>query len=77
MAGLTARFDPYEIVLTAVSGDGAQSYTATTELYFIPERTDGGSVVKVDNLYGGLQIQDYLKNSTAWTPLFPYTFYNS
>jgi hypothetical protein len=77
LSGLTARFDPYEVVLTVASGDGAQFYTATANLYFIPERTDGGSVVKVDNLYGGLQVRDYLKNATEFTPLFPYTFYTS
>ncbi|CZR55943.1 uncharacterized protein PAC_05831 [Phialocephala subalpina] len=77
LSGLTPRIEPYEIVITGASGDGAQFYTATTELYYIPERTDGGSVVKVDNLYGGLLVQDYLKNSTAFTPLFPYTYYTS
>ena len=77
LASLTPRFNPYEIVITGASGDGAQFYTATTELYYLPSRTDGGSVTKVDNLYGGLLVQDYLKNSTSWTPLFPYTFYTS
>ena len=75
LSGLTPRFDPYEVVIVGASGDGAQSYTATTDLYYLPARTDGGSVTKVDNLYGGLLIQDYLNNSTAWTQLFPYTFY--
>jgi hypothetical protein len=74
---LTPRFDPYEVVIVGASGDGAQSYTATTDLYYLPARTDGGSVTKVDNLYGGLLVQDYLKNSTSWTQLFPYTFYVS
>lgn len=77
LAGLTPRFEPYEIVITGASGDGAQFYTATSNLYYLPERTDGGSVTKVDNLYGGLLVQDYLTNSTAWTPLFPYTYYTS
>ncbi len=77
LSGLTARFEPYEIVITGASGDGAQSYTAITQLYYIPARTDGGSVTKIDNLYGGLLVQDYLSNSTVWTPLFPYTFYVS
>jgi hypothetical protein len=77
LSGLTARLEPYELVITGASGDGAQFYTATTQLYYIPARTDGGSVTKIDNLYGGLLVQDYLSNSTAWTPLFPYTFYVS
>jgi hypothetical protein len=74
---LTPRFDPYEVVIVGASGDGAQSYTATTDLYYLPARTDGGSVTKVDNLHGGLLVQDYLKNSMSWTQLFPYTFYVS
>lgn len=77
LSRLTARFDPYQVVMTVASGDGAQFYTATTDLYFIPERVDGGSVVKVDALYGGLQVRDYLKNATEFAPLFPYTFYTS
>lgn len=77
LTGLTPRIAPYEVVLTVGSGDGAQFYTATADLYYLPERTDGGSVVKVDNLYGGLQVQDYLNNATGFTPLFPYTYYTS
>ena len=74
LSGLTPRFEPYEIVITGASGDGAQFYSSTSQLYYVPERTDGGSVTKIDNLYGGLQVQNYLSNSTAWTSLFPYTF---
>ncbi|KAL2069317.1 hypothetical protein VTL71DRAFT_15655 [Oculimacula yallundae] len=77
LSELTPRFEPYQIVITGASNDGAQFYSATTELYYLPERTDGGSVVKVDNLYGGLVVQDVFTNSTAWTSLFPYTFYTS
>lgn len=77
LSGLTPRFEPYEVVLTGAPSDGAQLFTATTQLYYLPARADGGSVTKVDNLYGGLLVQDYLKNSTAWTPIFPYTYYVS
>ncbi|RDW82700.1 hypothetical protein BP6252_03812 [Coleophoma cylindrospora] len=77
LASFTPRLEPYEIVITGAAGDGAQFYTATTELYYLPKRTDGGSVTKVDNLYGGLLVQDYLTNSTEWTSIFPYTYYVS
>jgi hypothetical protein len=77
LSRLTPRFEPYEVVITGAPSDGAQFFTATTQLYYLPARTDGGSVTKVDNLYGSLLVQDYLKNSTAWAPLFPYTFYVS
>lgn len=71
LSSLEPRTEPYDIVVTGVNGDGSQSYTATTELFYLPTRTDGGSVVKLDNLYGGLLVQDYVSNSTDWTPLFP------
>ncbi|KAH9219123.1 hypothetical protein DL95DRAFT_457591 [Leptodontidium sp. 2 PMI_412] len=77
LSGLTPRFEPYQIVITGASGDGAQFYSSTTDLYYVPERTDGGSVAKVDSLYGGLLVQDVFTGSTDWTPLFPYTFYTS
>ena len=77
LSGLVPRFEPYAIVLVGASGDGAQAYTASTNFYYLPARTDGGSVTKVDNLYGGLLVQDYLRNATTWTQLFPYTFYVS
>lgn len=77
LSRLEPRFDPYEIVLVAASGDGNQSFTATTDLYYLPSRTDGGSVAKLDSLYGGMLVQDYLTNSTEWTPLLPYSYYVS
>ncbi|CAG8976492.1 hypothetical protein HYALB_00005989 [Hymenoscyphus albidus] len=77
LSGLTPRLEKHEVVLTGASVDGAQFYVANTGFYYLPTRTDGGSVTKVDSLYGGLMVQDYLSNSTAWTSLFPYTFYVS
>ena len=77
LSELTPRFEPYQIVITGASGDGAQFYSSTTDLYYVPERTDGGSVAKVDSLYGGLVVQDVFSSSTEWEPLFPYTFYTS
>lgn len=71
------RFDPYDITITGVSQDGNQSYVAETKLYRLPARTDGGSITKLDSLYGGLLVQDYTENSSEWTPLLPYSFYVS
>ena len=71
------RFDPYLVTIVGASADGNQSYFAETQLYRLPSRSDDGSVVKVDNLYQGLLVQDYTINSTAWTPIFPYSFYVS
>jgi len=77
LSGLTPRLEPYEIVIVGAAIDGAQSYTATTNLFYLPTREDGGSVTKIDSLYGGLLVQNYLANSTSWAPLFPYTYYVS
>lgn len=75
LAGLTPQIYPYNISIIGSSGDGNHSYVATTQLYVLPDRTDGGNVVKIDSLYGGLRVQDFTTNSTEWTPLFPYTYY--
>ena len=77
LSNFTSRTAPYNIVLYGASQDGNQTYTATTQLYRLPSRTDGGSITKLDRLYGGLMVQDYLSNSTSWEPLFPYSFYVS
>ncbi|KAL9089464.1 MAG: hypothetical protein Q9165_005785 [Trypethelium subeluteriae] len=77
LSNLTARTNPYNIVLYGASQDGNQTYTATTQLHRLPSRTDGGSVTKLDYLYGGLMVQNYLANSTTWSPIFPYSYYVS
>lgn len=76
LQGLAPRFEPYRVNLKATRQDGSRAYTATTELYHLPERTDGGSITKLDSLYGGLLVQDSTKDS-SWTPLLPYSYYVS
>jgi len=73
---LVPRFEPYRVTLKAKHQDGTRAYTAITELYHLPERTDGGSITKLDNLYGGLLVQDNTKDS-SWSPLLPYSYYVS
>lgn len=71
-------FDPYHVTLTAVMVPGGkQIYTASTLLYKLPYRTDGGSVAKLDSLYGGILVQDYLTGSHTWEAILPYSFYVS
>jgi hypothetical protein len=41
LSGLTPHLDPYDVVIVGTSGDGAQSYTAITNLSYLPARTDG------------------------------------
>ncbi|OJJ37264.1 hypothetical protein ASPWEDRAFT_38941 [Aspergillus wentii DTO 134E9] len=78
--GLEPRFEPYDILVTVSYPSGNQSkpvHTATTQVYRLPERADGGSITKIDSLYGGLLVQDYLSDSSVWTPILPYSFYVS
>lgn len=73
-SSLPARTEPYAISLYGTSPDGQQNYTATTQLYILPSRTYG-SAVKIDNLYGGLYVQNAYNNYTDWYALFPNGFY--
>lgn len=69
------QMTPYNIsvVGTLSHGNNKTTFSATTELYRLPQRTDGGSVTRLDHLYGGLSV---IKGSqTEWKPLFPYTYY--
>jgi hypothetical protein len=64
------RFKPYEISVYGTSPDGQQSYTAKTHIYILPSRSYG-SAVKIDNLYGGLYVQNALNNWNGWYAIFP------
>lgn len=77
LKSLAPRFQPYSVTLKATRSNGEQVYTATTEIYRLPDRTDGGSVTKVDSLYGGLLVQNKSSSSPTWNPLLPYSFYVS
>lgn len=74
---LPPRTQPYGVTLKATLSHGDHVYTATTQVYRLPERTDGGSITKVDSLYGGLLVQNKTSDSPAWSPLLPYSFYVS
>ena len=71
LAIFTPSFEPYSVHLVA-SGATGHTYTASTQLLRLPERNDGGSVTKIDNLFGALLVKDVDK---SWKPLFPYSFY--
>lgn len=75
LSGLNPQFEPYSLTILGASGDGNHSYVAKTLLHYLPNRSDGGSTVKIDSLYGGIVVQDFKTNSTTWTSLFPYTYY--
>ena len=71
LANFTPSFEPYSIHLVA-SGATGSTFAASTQLLRLPERNDGGSVTKIDNLFGALIVKDVDK---SWIPLFPYSFY--
>ncbi|KAH8799477.1 hypothetical protein F5884DRAFT_812326 [Xylogone sp. PMI_703] len=74
-SGLKARLKPYQVALYGTSLDGYQTFSATTEIYILPDRTDGGSAVTIDNLYGGLYVQNKKNNWSGWYPVYPSNFY--
>ncbi|KAJ5719430.1 hypothetical protein N7493_007885 [Penicillium malachiteum] len=75
---IPARFEAYNVTLKATHSGSKHVYTATTSLYNLPQRTDGGSMTKVDSLYGGLLVQSgSTSTSTSWSSLLPYSYYVS
>lgn len=53
------RMEPYNFSIYGTSEDGEQTYSASTEIYYLPSRSYG-SAVKIDNLYGGLYVQNVI-----------------
>ncbi|KAI7552295.1 hypothetical protein KC331_g1978 [Hortaea werneckii] len=74
---LEPRLTPYNLVLygAPVTSYPNQSYTATTELYYLPEKQNG-STVKIDNLDGGMLVANTASNRT-FEPFLPFGFYTS
>ena len=74
---LQPRLAPYNIVLygAPMHEIGNQTYTATTELYYLPAKNNG-STVKVDNLHGGLLVANNVTDY-AFEPLLSFGFYTS
>ncbi|QDS69266.1 hypothetical protein FKW77_002201 [Venturia effusa] len=76
LAALPPRMEPYNVLIKALSPHCLQTVSSKTQVYNLPKRTDGGSATKLDNLYGGLLVQERLPNkSTKWKSIFPYSFY--
>ncbi|KAI5918383.1 hypothetical protein F4810DRAFT_692544, partial [Camillea tinctor] len=71
LAQLTPRLTAYQVNLSATAGNS--SYSASTELFYLPEKTTG-SVVKVDNLYGSLLYRNAFTDG-LFEPVLPYGFY--
>ncbi|KAG9237176.1 hypothetical protein BJ875DRAFT_172402 [Amylocarpus encephaloides] len=74
LSSWTPRPAPYPIKLYGSSPDGKQTYTISTSIYFLPHRTKG-SAVKIDNLHGGLYVQNKFNSHSGWYALFPVGYY--
>ena len=72
LTGFKPTTTPYQISIKASTPCG-KSFNQKQELYVLPPRTDGGSVAKVDYLYGGLLYQ--ASSNDSWTQVFPYSFF--
>ncbi|ESZ94908.1 hypothetical protein SBOR_4700 [Sclerotinia borealis F-4128] len=70
ISSFPARLGPYAVSIYAISQDGQQSYTASTSIYVLPSR-NYGSAVKIDNLYGGLYVQNAKNNWDGFYAIFP------
>lgn len=67
------QLEPYIISLTGITLDGIQKFSATTEIYYLPEKSTG-SVTKIDNLNGGLLFRG-AGTQGSFQPLLPFGFY--
>jgi hypothetical protein len=70
-----ARFEPYDVMIKTASPHCDLTFEAKTQITRLPRRTDGGSVAKIDHLYGGLLTRNTSTSPPTWTPIFPYSFY--
>lgn len=62
---------PSSITLELTKRDGTK-FTATTQLYYLPNPTGPQSVSRLDSLHGGIQVRS---NGPYWETIFPYSFY--
>ena len=74
LSAFTPRLAPYAISMYGTSPDGQQSYTASTSIYVLPHRT-WGSAVKIDNLFGGMYMQNAFNDWHGWYAVFPNGYY--
>ena len=73
-SSFTPREAPYQVSIYGTSPDGEQSFTSSTQVYILPARSYG-SAVKIDNLFGGLYVQNAFNNWDGWYPVFQNGYY--
>ncbi|KAI9672268.1 MAG: hypothetical protein M1831_002082 [Alyxoria varia] len=69
--------DPTPVHVKASNSDALPNFTATAQLPYQPPIRNEGSMVRIDNLYGGLMVPDHFTSNPTGRiiPLFPYSFY--
>ncbi|KAK2016761.1 hypothetical protein LZ32DRAFT_668073 [Colletotrichum eremochloae] len=72
VGSLAPRMEAYNITVRATL-DSTHVYEDWTDFSYLPYPEDYGSVVRIDNLYGGLLAQR--GKDAPWDVLFPYTYY--
>jgi len=70
-AGMAAQ----PLTLTATIQGSSTTYTATSELLFLPDKKNG-SVTKIDNLHGGMLFRNAASGG-KFEPLLAYGYYSS
>ncbi|KAF6836359.1 hypothetical protein CMUS01_05436 [Colletotrichum musicola] len=68
----TPRMEAYNLTIRTTL-DSSHVYTDSTEFSYLPYPEDYGSVVRLDNLYGGLLAQR--GKDAPWDLIFAYTYY--
>jgi hypothetical protein len=73
LKSLKQQTEAYEITLSGNTQDGLQKFTASTKLFYLPDKVTG-SVTKIDNLNGGLLFKNNV-TKFEFKPILPYGFY--
>lgn len=75
LSRLTPSLEPIQLVLYGAPEGGDPTWTATSSVYYLPEKKKG-SVTRIDNLKGGLWFRN-AASKNKFEPLLAYGFYSS
>ncbi|GAO17838.1 hypothetical protein UVI_02011360 [Ustilaginoidea virens] len=75
LESLAPSLQAYQVVLFGATDQGTSNVTATSELYYLPEKKTG-SVTKLDNLNGGFLFRSPATGN-KFEPFLPFGFYAS
>lgn len=75
LSRLKPSLEPIKVVLYGAPEGGSPTWTATSSLYYLPDKKNG-SVTRIDNLKGGLWFKNAASNH-QFEPFLPYGFYAS